>query len=581
MHERALHYLRSNQLHKALALYRKICQKNKADSESWFYLGNIHGRLGKAQDAESCLRKAIRLDPRHAAAHYCLGAALREQGRLEEAAASYSQSLRLAPGNAEGHNNLGVILHELGRLQDAETSYRQAVGLNPTYAAAYRNLGLLLRDRGKYADAIEALETAIRLAPGGSEAYLGLGSLYEDLEQYDTAEAIYRKALRHQPGDTGILCNLAWLEESRCRYQKAMALLQEALDLEPELPEANFRLALHCLRQGDLHNGWPGYEWRLKTEPQRQGASASPTLEQKLRAVGCPLWDGSAPQGRTILVHGEQGIGDEIMFASCLPDLVKLGARLVLAGDPRLAPLFQRSFPDITLLEQDPEGDMLSTLAAMATPDYQIPIGSLPRHFRPTLDSFVTHRGYLLADQAARQTWRSRFDKLSEGLKVGISWKAGALPKETSRRSIPLTQWGPILKMPGIHIIDIQYGDHLREIEEAESEHDARIHRWPDSDPLTNLDDFAALVAELDLVIAVDNSTVHLAGALDVPVWALLPTPPNWRWMLDRDTSPWYPSARLFRRSMGQSWPQLIAEIAGQLEISRPHFLQVRRRTLA
>ena len=562
-----MHYLHSNQLEKALALYQKICKRDRRNSEAWFHLGTIYGRLDKAQQAESCLRHVIALNPQYAAAHYCLGTALREQGRLEEAVDSYTCSLQLHPGNAETHNNLGVILHSLDRGPEAESHYRQALQLRPDYASAYRNLGLLLSDMGKPVEAISAVEKALQLQPGYTDAYLSLGSLYEDQLDYTRAEATYQKAQQLNPQDTDILCRRAWLHESQCQYQEAIDLLQEALAIKPDLAEANFRLALHHLRLGDFHNGWHGYEWRLKTTPHPQKGASRPSWDGSLRDFSRPLWDGSPLATRTLLIHGEQGIGDEIMFASCIPDLIDQNAQIVLECDPRLAPLFQRSFPDIKVHGEYPRDD-LSWVEKLGPIDVQIPIGSLPRHLRPDIDSFPSHSGYLLADTQARRTWRKRYTVLGAGLKVGISWQAGKLAKETSRRSIPLSQWGPVLKTPGVCFINVQYGEHQQEIEAAESKHAVQIHHWPDVDPVSNLDDFAAMIAELDLVIAVDNSTVHLAGALNVPVWALLPAAPNWRWMLDTDSSYWYPSLSLFRSSTDHNWRDLVNGIAAALENS-------------
>ena len=551
--ERANRYYHSSQLEKARALYRKICSQNKKDSEAWFCLGNINGQLGKTREAETCLRHVITLEPGHAAAYYCLGTTLREQGKLDAAVASYRQSLELNSANAEGHNNLGVVLQELGQLPEAEDCYRSALSLRPDYAAAHRNLGVIFTDLGRYAEAEIHYKAAIQISPQYTEAFISLGSLLEDMAQYGESESTYRRALQLNPRDTRILCHIATLYETQGRYQEAIGTLQKTIAVQPDAPEPHFRLALQQLRLGNLATGWPGYEWRWKT-----GRSASTRLPQQ-------RWDGSAPEGKTLLVHGEQGIGDEIMFASCIPDLLAQGARVVLECDPRLVPLFQRSFPGIIAY-----GNPLQTDASPTTSpgriDAQIPLGSLPGHLRPDLESFPRHEGYLQSDPHARQIWRQRFDELGAGLKVGLTWRGGNTYKERNRRSIPLEQWAPVLETPGTHFIDIQYGEHDEERQQAFSKTGVPVHHWPESDPIRNLDDFAAMLSELDLVIGIDNSTIHLAGALNTPVWVLLPHPSNWRWMLNSDTSPWYPSARLFRSSPHHKWPELVTEIADQLK---------------
>jgi hypothetical protein len=273
------------------------------------------------------------------------------------------------------------------------------------------------------------------------------------------------------------------------------------------------------------------------------------------------LWDGGPLQGKTLLVHAEQGIGDEIMFASCFPDLLEQAGHLIIDCDARLAPLFSRSFPGASV-HGGAQDEGPAWLDALPRADVQIPAGSLPRYLRPTLEAFPAQAGYLQADPARRELWRQRLAALGPGLKVGISWRGGRDAVQMAKRSVPLTQWGPILHVPGVQFVSLQHGDYDAELGQAREQLGVPIQHWPEIDPLTDMDGFAALIAALDLVIAIDNSTVHLAGALNTPVWCLQPFAPDWRWLLDTEHCHWYPSLTHFRQPRPGQW-QAVLDTAG------------------
>jgi hypothetical protein len=271
------------------------------------------------------------------------------------------------------------------------------------------------------------------------------------------------------------------------------------------------------------------------------------------------VWDRSHDTGMKLLVCAEQGIGDQIMFAGCIADAQRSVGRVVLEAEPRLQPLFARSFPACQCLtghwDQDPTCP--SDITA------HIHGGSLPGLFRQTPDSFPHQRGYLRADPERTQNWARRYAALPARLKVGISWRGGNDARTRQARSIGLSEWLPILRCPDVTFVNLQYGDHAAEMDSIRDE--VRIHCWPDSDPLKDLDDFAAQIAALDLVISVDNTTVHMAGALGVPVWTLLPIPQDWRWVQGAASSPWYPSMKLFHQSERGNWQPVISAVADAL----------------
>jgi len=302
---------------------------------------------------------------------------------------------------------------------------------------------------------------------------------------------------------------------------------------------------------GNFSEGWPEYEWRWAGN----GLSYRPFPQ--------PVWEGEPLGGKTILVYSEQGVGDEIMFASCIPDLIERAGHVIIDCERRLAPLFQRSFP-IATIHGGPQINDMSWLSGVPSVDVQVAIGSLPLYLRHNFDDFHRHSGYLVPEPTKLARWRKRFRELGSGLKVGISWRGGN-PSKMRNRSTPLTLWSEILTSPGIHFINLQYGNCKDELAEAKQSLGIEIHDWEDADPLKDLDDFSAQISALDLVISIDNSTVHMAGALATPVWILLPFAPEWRWLTDRDDSYWYPNVRHFRQCTPDSWNNVFRNVTEEL----------------
>jgi tetratricopeptide (TPR) repeat protein len=327
--------------------------------------------------------------------------------------------------------------------------------------------------------------------------------------------------------------------------EQAAACLERALELAPDDVDAHVNYAVCCLQQGRFVPGWAEYEWRWRRPHKLK------------RPFKLPVWDGSALAGRSILVYAEQGIGDEIMFSSCIPDLCALADRVVLECEPRLAPLFSRSFPDV-VVHGGYQNEPAAWLAASGGADVQLACGSLPQILRPDEAGFPGHAAYLVPDDLLVQKWRGRYAGLGDGLKVGLTWKGGGNELNRLRRSIDLVDWAPLLSFEGVEFINIQYGDCHEEIQDIQKSSGITVHDWPDADPLRNLDDFAAQLSALDLVIAIDNSTAHLAGALGVPAWVLLSRVADWRWMLEREDSPWYPGVSLIRQTRDDDWDCVI-----------------------
>jgi len=277
-----------------------------------------------------------------------------------------------------------------------------------------------------------------------------------------------------------------------------------------------------------------------------------------------PRWDGRQLEGKSIIVTAEQGVGDEIMFASCLPEMIAKADLCIVECDKRLIPIFARSFPKTILIERLDSVDSYRTDITSA--EMQIPVGSLPKFFRPDLASFPQQGEYLIPDNYKTEIWQKRYTELGPGIKIGISWKGGSKPAEKLARSTVLAQWAKLFSVLGAHFINLQYGDCTSELREVREKLDITIHDWEDADPLKDLDDLAAQIAALDLVISVDNATVHMAGALGVPVWVLLPFACDWRWMREYEDTPWYKSVRLIRQKNIGDWEGIFERITSNLK---------------
>ncbi|HET6514377.1 MAG TPA: FkbM family methyltransferase [Thermodesulfovibrionales bacterium] len=546
-------------------------------------LGNVLKEQGKNYDAIAAFRKTIFLEPRMAEAHYNLANMLCDHGETENAVTHYVTAIRLNPVLAEAHYNLGKALQLLDRLEEAAKSYFHALELKPAYYEAHYNLGLLFRNMKKDREAIAHYALAVKIRPDYAEAHFNLANVLKDLERYEEAECFYKKAIKIRPDFEEAYNNLGIVYRKKGRIQEAIECGQISLKLKPDfaeahnnlgityrddgqiekaiesceraiaiqldLPEAHWNLALAQLHLGRFTTGWRKYEWR------------SLVRESAPKSFPYPRWDGWSLTHKTLFIYAEQGIGDQIMFASLFPDIMHLPERCIVECDDRLVPLFSRSFPRLTVIPLIRE----SLPVELQSVDAVIPMGSLPLHLRPNVRSFPQQKFYLIADPKRREKWQNRFSALGEGLKVGVSWRGGKESSVRTMRSTKLDEWISVLSVPHVHFINLQYGDCTEEFQSVRYNLGITIHDWDDADPLKDLDDFAAQIAELDLVISVDNSTVHMAGALGVPVWALLPRGCDWRWMKDHEDTPWYPSVRLFRQKQHQDWKKIFDSVSSFL----------------
>jgi Tfp pilus assembly protein PilF len=516
--------------------------------EAHINLGNALQQQGKLAEAVASYQRALQLKPDCPGAHLNLGVALQAQGKPAEALASYQQALQRDPNSAEAHNNLGNLLREQGKLAEAVVTCQQALRLRPDYAEAHNNLGIALEKQGKLVEAEASYRQALRLLPDFAEAHNNLGNVLQTQGKLTEAVASYQQALRHRPDYPEAHRNLGLTLRDEGQLEEAMISLECALRLKPDFADAHHSRSQLWLLQGDFEQGWPEYEWRWQIQELRNAPSSRRPE---------PRWDGSALDGKTILLHVEQGVGDTLQFIRYASVVKERGATVVvecpsalmgvLAGCPGIDRLVRQGGP-------------------LPACDVQAALLSLPGLCGTTLATIPAKVPYLIADRARVAHWQEGLAGLS-GFKVGICWQGNPGHQQDAQRSVLLSRLAPMAKIPGLRLVSLQKGP-------GQEQWTARPRSWPVVDlpdqrqELSQAwEDTAALICALDLVITVDTAVAHLAGALAMPVWVPLPFSPDWRWLLGRENSPWYPTMRLFRQPQRGNWDEVFDRIAG--EVSR------------
>jgi tetratricopeptide (TPR) repeat protein len=523
-------------------------------AEDFYRQGLVEKANENTESAISYLERAIDADPEYVPAYSMLGALYCERGELTEADYCFRMGLRYAPGTGDlllglARNCVGLgdrpeaisLLAEAragnwdsadflfrlalyyGELYETDSAvevWRRVIELRPTDALAHNNLGLQWHfGKGDPHRAKSAFERALELHPHLTEARFNLCSVLADLGEVDAAVAGFDRMRDGAFHD-----------------------------------EAMFHRAVVLLKSRRFGEGWPDYRYRWGY----QGAPRKP--------AGYPDWQGEPCEGETLLVFGEQGLGDEIMFASCLADLrARVVGRITLQCDVRLETLFRRSFPELSVVgvPSGAAGRPEAVCSLNHRIDYQVAMGDLPGFFRRDEASFPRHAGYLRPAPERVDYWRGRLSSLGEGPKIGISWQGGQDQTRRRLRSIPLDEWLPILTVEGAHFVSLQYTDCQDELRALAERHGIIVHHWQEA--IDDYDETAALVSALDQVVTVCTSVVHLTGALGKPAWVLVPTIPEWRYLNAGASMPWYPSVRLFRQPRQGAWQDVLEEVGRRL----------------
>jgi tetratricopeptide (TPR) repeat protein len=527
-----------------------VLKLDPRNAAACFHLGMLIAQTEKYPECASYFARALEIEPDRAAWWIALGELARRHADHAKALEYFGMGVSIDADVAHAQRCLGQQLRLLGRAGEAIRHLRRAHELAPDTPGTMRDLVTCLIEFDMCEKALSVATQAVERNPSSGEALYCRGVAYQKLHQPERALESYESAMRLHAGDAELHDARGSTLQEMGRLDDALAAFEAALALRPESPLALFHRGLARLLLQDFAHGWQDYEMRRTA----RGASLP---------ANAPRWKGESLAGRSLLLRMEQGLGDEIMFASMLPELIGKADHCLVECDPRLRALFRRSFPAATVFGAIPDRSLPYPLLRHRF-DFETDMGSLPLVLRRGLAEFPRHEGYLKADPERVAYWRARLAQLGPGFKVGISWTGGVRKTRRALRSIELAQWLPVLAAPGARFVSLQYTPEAAgEAAEMHARHGVRIEHWREA--IEDYDETAALVCALDLVVSVCTSVVHLGGALGAPVWVMAPYSPEWRYGFRGESMPWYPSVRLFRAPAYGEWQPVIAAVAEAL----------------
>ena len=536
----ALRHHNAGDLGVAERLYRQVLAIQPLHAVAHNNLGNTLQGLGKASDAVGHFEKAIALKPGYAEAHNNLANTLHAIGSLEESWRHFKTALCLTPTYPQAHNNLGNLLLTLGQLEDAAASYKLALDFSPSYPEAHSNLGHALTGLNQLDEAKSHCDQALALHPKYAAAYNNLGVIQHRQAQFEEAQASYRAAIQLRPNYPEAYLNLGNLLESQGLFSDALALYEKALSLRHDYALAHLNRSLIQLKMGNFGDGWHGHEWRW-----RQRGVREPRLNLRQ-----PQWTGAPLNGASILLHAEQGLGDSIQFLRYVPMVRAAGGRILLEIPATLRRLVSKLVcADELILSGTPRPPT----------DFHCPLMSLPLSFKTGEHTIPNGESYLSVPHEAQQKAAGLLSKFQKP-RIGLVWAGNPKHLKDRFRSIPLSIFAKITDCEEASFFSLQIGESATELPKSS---------FPIvslSAEIEDLADTAALIQQLDLVISVDTSVAHLAGALGIATWLLLSTDSDWRWLIDREDSPWYASIRIFRQSAFGNWESVIETVKSSLE---------------
>ena len=537
--DQARRAVQERRLDRGELLCRDVLAANPHHAEAFITLGLVLAEQGRLDEAERCLRRALAIRPSSVEAHNNLGVLLNRRWRCREAMEHFREALRACPEDAMLHCNLGVAQYRAGRFEQAAASLDRALALRPQFAEALHQRALVWTALGRCERAMEDCRRALALRGDDPDVLNTLGMALGRLERFAEARAAFEGALKTDPTFAQAHYNLANLLRNMGDCEGAIAAYDRAIEVEPDFADARWNRATACLLAGRLREGWADFGWRRRAH---DGSTLYP------HRLDGPRWDGSPLEGRRLLVHYEQGYGDSIQFWRFLPHVRAAGSYVLLEERPALTPLLRDETSVDQVIAAGPEPVPASEY------DVHISLLDLPGLFGTTLGTIPCEVPYVRPPRDRAERLRGRVP--TEGVRVGIVW-AGSVRHENDRhRSCRLSWFLDLARVPGVRLVSLQKGPAEAELAGAET-----FGVVPLGPHLHDFADTAAVIGQLDLVISVDTAVAHLAGAMGAPVWTLLPFAPDWRWLLDRRDSPWYPTMRLFRQPTWGDWPSVFVEV--------------------
>jgi tetratricopeptide (TPR) repeat protein len=523
-------------------------------------IADANRALGEKDYATAAAWFASAIELRHddADAHFGLGLAYYKDQKNEDAADCFLMAAHFSPARAEPHYHLALLAQRAGDVPAAIDHADRALQLRPDYADAHNLLGACSLAMGNPGRAAACFGRAVELQPDNARFHSNLGYvLIRDLDEFERGKAHIETALQLDSTDIAIRCNYCSVLGYQGRTDEVIAVCDRLLETHPDLQEARLNRALALLKQARFGEAWPDYESRRCT---RSNYLARPFTYRD--------WKGESLSGKTVLVYAEQGVGDEIMFASCLPDVIKQAGRCIVDCSPRLESLFARSFATAVVHGTEQADRDVNWLQSLGMIDFQIAAGSLPGLVRHGIANFPSHNGYLHADPTRVEYWKGRLNANAVALNVGVAWRGGMTSTRRSLRSLVLEQLLPLLQLQGVHFVSLQHDATAEEVAAITASRHVMLDHWPEV--VADLDETAALVSALDVVVSVCSATVHLTGALGRRAWVMVPAVAEWRYLDSGDTMPWYPSIRMFRQTQLGDWQSVVDEIARELSALRP-----------
>ena len=530
----------------AVDLISKALTINPGDAEAHNNLGITLFELRRPEEAVASHRRALAIRTDYAEAHSNLGNALTELGHLDEAIASYQKALAIEPDFADAHRNLGGAFKESGKLEEAVTSFRKALAIKPDSAEVHCNLGSVLRKLGKLDAAVASFNQALAIKPDYVEAHNHFGVTLHDLGRIDEAVASYRKTLAIKPDFAEAHNNLGVTLHDLGRMDEAVASYHKALAIRPDFADAHRNLGFTLLDLGRVKEGLDEFEWRWKI---RADLAARRDFSQ-------PQWNGDADlNDRTILLWSEQGVGDNINWASCLSQVVSQAGLCIVEVPPKIVSLLARSFPKAVVRAENRSSQP-------ADIDFHLPMGSLYHRLYPNID--YPTEAYLIPDPGRVAFWKNRLSELGPGPHIGMSWKSSVVTPRRAPNYTQIAEWSPIFANRDAVFVNLQYGDDEGDLAAAKSDLGAQVHTFEDIDLYDDLDDVAALSKALDVNITVDNIEAIISAGVGTPTWVL-----TWRQSSNNNFlyGPRGPSVTRFERNTGETWDAAFEKIAERLKL--------------
>jgi len=537
----AVHLHRAGRLGEAARIYERILEARPDHHDSLHLLGVVDLQNGNRAEAVRKIDAALMLNPNLAEAFNNRGTALRELNRPQDALESHDRAIALKPDYPEAFNNRGNALADLKRFEEALASYDRAIALKPDYAEAFNNRGSTAHELKRLDEALASYDKAIALDPRYTDAFNNRGNTLMELRRLDEAVASYDTAIALKPDHAEAFYNRGTALRELRRLDESLASYDAAITVRPNYPDAYNSRGMLKLLVGRFRDGWKDYEWRRK----RKTTPRPP-------AIAAPNWRGEELYGRRIAVYSELHFGDVIQFARYLPLLRRRGAEVTFVAPAKLIRLFR----PLTL-----NAAVVDSADGLGPFDFRCALMSLPFGFGTDLSSIPSETPYLRAEPDLVAHWRDKLGQ--EGFKIGIAWQG--LPQHSAdRRRFELAEIAPLSRLPGVRLISLQKNHGLDQLGRLPS--GTRVETLGDFDSGPDaFIDTAAVMEQLDLVITSDTSIAHLAGALGRPTWIALKYIPDWRWLLDRDDSPWYPTMRLFRQQTDGDWPAVFSRMEQEL----------------